>query len=62
MGRHDEGRYDNYTSEKLDNRPSANNLSEEKKSNATSTAAAPKKTTWASIASQPAKLTSRVTI
>ncbi|XP_037810397.1 YTH domain-containing family protein [Lucilia sericata] len=61
--RHEEsGRYDNYNSEKLDNRPSANNAPDEKKTSTAPAAAAPKKTTWASIASQPAKLTSRTTL
>ncbi|XP_013113692.2 YTH domain-containing family protein isoform X1 [Stomoxys calcitrans] len=52
-------RYDeNYGAEKLDNRSNATGVSEEKKS----ASVAPKKTTWASIASQPAKLTSRTTL
>ncbi|XP_075153635.1 YTH domain-containing family protein [Haematobia irritans] len=53
--RYDENKQDNYGVEKLDNRTCA---SDEKKSIST----APKKTTWASIASQPAKLTSRTTL
>lgn len=53
---------DSFPSGRLDNRPSVN--FEDKKSNTSTVAAAvgPKKTTWASIASQPAKLTSRTTL
>uniref|UniRef100_A0A1B0FQP4 Uncharacterized protein n=1 Tax=Glossina morsitans morsitans TaxID=37546 RepID=A0A1B0FQP4_GLOMM len=60
--RYDDGRYENYSSEKLDNRPGTNSAPEEKKASAPPAVSAPKKTTWASIASQPAKLTSRATL
>ncbi|XP_058974961.1 YTH domain-containing family protein isoform X2 [Musca domestica] len=58
--RYDENKQDNYGSEKLDNKSTAVYSSEEKKNS--SSLSAPKKTTWASIASQPAKLTSRTTL
>lgn len=56
-----DNKYDDRNAGRYETRLGLNNVQrDEKKSFASVHTSAPKKTTWASIASQPAKLTSRV--